>query len=197
MRPDLPAAFLRGDETPLSEGLAETLGHLAYDRHWLERAAHQPADRAAALERVGKMQLLLWLRRTIALNAYFEVTHYQRPGADLDSLYAATYRRFVGVDLPPGDFVGTRDMLATTPLYFQSYLYANMIAAQLREAMRKQFGVEDLTQEPRVAGWLTKYFYAPGASIPWPEKIRRATGRPLSTDALTRYLLDTGPAGTR
>ena len=124
MRPDLPAAFLRGDETPLSEGLAETLGHLAYDRHWLERAAHQPADRAAALERVGKMQLLLWLRRTIALNAYFEVTHYQRPGADLDSLYAATYRRFVGVDLPPGDFVGTRDMLATTPLYFQSYLYA-------------------------------------------------------------------------
>ncbi len=197
MRPDLPAAFLRGDETPLSEGLAETLGHLAYDRHWLERAAHQPADRAAALERVGKMQLLLWLRRTIALNAYFEVTHYQRPGADLDSLYAATYRRFVGVDLPPGDFVGTRDMLATTPLYFQSYLYADMIAAQLREAMRKQFGVEDLTQEPRVAGWLTQHFYAPGASIPWPEKIRRATGQPLSTDALTRYLSDIGPAGTR
>jgi peptidyl-dipeptidase A len=194
-RPDLPASFLRGDETPLGEGTAETLGHLAYDRHWLERAAHQPADRAAALERVGKMELLLWIRRTIALNAYVEISHYLRPGADLDSLFAASYRRFVGVTLPAGDFVGGRDMFATGPLYFQSYLYANMIAAQLREAMRAQFGVEDLTREPRVAGWLTKYFYAPGASIPWPEKIRRATGKALSTAALTRYLAGAGGAG--
>jgi peptidyl-dipeptidase A len=188
MRPDLPPSFLRGDETPLGEGLAETLGHFAYDRHWLERAAHQPPERAAALERVGKLQLLLWIRRTIALNAYVEITHYLEPRADLDSLYAASYRRFVGVELPAGDYVGTRDVFATGPLYFQSYLYANMIAAQLREAMRRQFGVEDLTREPRVSGWLTKYFYAPGAGIPWPEKIRRATGKGLTTEALTRYL---------
>jgi peptidyl-dipeptidase A len=192
IRPDLPAAFLRGDETPLGEGLAETLGHLAYDRHWLERAAHQPPARAAALERVGKQQLLLWLRRSIALNASFEITHYVRPRADLDSLYAATYRRFVGLELPPGDYVGTRDMFATGPLYFQSYLYANLIAAQLREAMRAQFGVEDLTAEPRVAGWLTRNFFAPGAGIPWREKIRRATGKELTTEALTRYLAGAG-----
>ena len=31
MRPGLPPRFLQGDETPLGEGLAETLGHLAYD----------------------------------------------------------------------------------------------------------------------------------------------------------------------
>jgi peptidyl-dipeptidase A len=192
IRPDLPPAFLRGDDTPLGEGLAETLGHFAYDRHWLERAAHQSPERAAALERVGKMELLLWLRRTIGCNAYFEVTHYVRPAANLDSLYAASYRRFVGFDLPAGDFVGTRDMFATGPLYFQSYLYANMIAAQLREAMRAQLGVEDLTREPRVAGWMTEKLYAPGASIAWPEKVRRATGRALSTDALTRYLAGAG-----
>jgi len=36
------------------------------------------------------MQLLLWLRRTIALNASVEITHYLRPRADLDSLYAAS-----------------------------------------------------------------------------------------------------------
>ena len=73
-----------------------------------------------------------------------------------------TYRRFVGVALPEGSYFSTRDMFATGPLYFQSYLYANMIAAQLREAMRKEFGVEDLTREPRVAGWLTEHFFAMG-----------------------------------
>lgn len=197
IRSDLPPGFIRGDDTPLGEGLAETLGHLAYDRHWLERAAHQSPERAAALERVGKMELLLWLRRTIASNAYFEITHYVHPAAHLDSLYSASYRRFVGFDLPAADYVGTRDMFATGPLYFQSYLYANMVAAQLREAMREQFGVEDLTAERRVAGWMTANFYAPGASIPWPEKVRRATGRALSTDALTRYLAGAGAAGTR
>jgi peptidyl-dipeptidase A len=196
MRPDLPAAFFRGDETPLGEGLAETLGHFAYDRHWLERAAKLPADQAAALERVGKMQLLLWLRRSIALNASAEITQYRSRKLELDSLYRATYLRFVGIELPPGDYFSTRDMFATGPLYFQSYLYANMIATQLREAMREQFGVEDLTHELRVAGWLTRYFYASGAAVPWPEKIRQATGRPLSTDALARYLADAGPASS-
>ena len=82
----------------------------------------------------------------------------------------------------------TGDFFATGPLYAQSYLYANMIATQLREAMREQFGVDDLTREPRVGAWLTERFFAPGASVPWREKVQRATGKPLSTDALARYL---------
>jgi peptidyl-dipeptidase A len=188
MRKDLPAAFYRGDETPLAEGLAETIGHFAYDQAWLERAAGVPAARARELESVGKLALLLWIRRTIATSAYVEVSHYLHPAADLDSLFAASYQRFVGVTLPKGDYVSGRDMYATGPLYFQSYLYANMIAAQLREAMRKEFGVEDLTNEPRVAGWLTKHFFVEGAGVPWQEKVRRATGRPLSAEALGRYL---------
>jgi oligoendopeptidase F len=191
---NLPAICLLGDETPMSEGLAECLGHFAYDAHWLERAAHFAPERAAALERVGKMQLLLWLRRTICLNAWFELTAYGNLHGDLDSLYAAAYRRFVGVPLPPGRFFAYRDGFATGPLYFQSYLYANMIAVQLREAMRAQFGVDDLTREPRVAGWLTATCFAPGGSVPWPEKIRRATGRPLGTEALARYLAGAMPA---
>ena len=194
MRPGLPPRFLQGDETPLGEGLAETLGHLAYDHYWLERAAGVPAERARVLERVGKLQLLLWIRRSIATNAYVEISQYLDPAVNRDSLFAVTYRRFVGVALPEGSYFSTRDMFATGPLYFQSYLYANMIAAQLREAMRKEFGVDDLTREPRVAGWLTEHFFAMGAAVPWPEKIRRATGRPLSAEALGRYLAEAAGA---
>jgi len=190
----LTPVFLFGDETPMSEGLAETLGHFAYDAKWLEHSAHVAPERAAALERAGKMQLLLWLRRSICLNAYFELTAYGNLGVDLDSLFAATYKRFAGVELPRGTYWSYRDMFATGPLYFQSYLYANMIATQLREAMREQMGVTDLSQEKRVADWLTRYMYAPGASVPWPEKIVRATGKPLGTEALARYLAGAMPA---
>ena len=189
----LPPGFLLGDETPLSEGVAECLGHFAYDAHWLERAAGVSPQRAAQLERVGKMQLLLWLRRSICANAYFELTAYGNLDANLDSLYAATYKRFVCLELPQGRYFGYRDMFGTGPLYFQSYLYANMIATQLRDAMRQQFGVTDLTREKRVGPWLTAYCFGPGGSVPWPEKIRRATGRPLGTESLSRYLAGAMP----
>jgi len=63
-----------------------------------------------------------------------------------------------------------------------------MFAAQLREAMRKEFGTDDLSREPRVAGWLTRNFYGPGQSIPWMDKVRRATGRPLDSRALVQFL---------
>ena len=188
MRPDLSPIFFRGDETPLGEGLAETLGHFAYDRHWLAHAAGVSPEQAERLEQVGKMQLLLWLRRSITLQAYTEISLYRDRRMNPDSLYAAAYRRFAGVELPLGDYMGARDFFATGPLYAQSYLYANMIATQLREAMREQFGVDDLTREPRVGAWLTERFFATGATVPWREKVQRATGKPLSTDALARYL---------
>jgi Zn-dependent M32 family carboxypeptidase len=191
----LSPALLLLEETPMSEGLAECLGHFAYDARWLERAAHVSPQRAAALERVGRLQLLVWLRRSICLNAYVEITAYGNLHADLDSLYAATYKRFMGIELPAGGFFGARDDYATGPLYLQSYLYANMIATQLREAMSAQLGARDLTRDPRVAGWLTDKMFAPGCSIAWPEKVRRSTGKPLGTEALARYLAGAMPAG--
>ena len=85
-------------------------------------------------------------------------------------------------------------MFARDRSTFSDISTRNMIAAQLREAMRKEFGVDDLTREPRVAGWLTEHFFAMGAAVPWPEKIRRATGRPLSAEALGRYLAEAAGA---
>jgi hypothetical protein len=188
IRKDLPWILMDLDPEPLSEGLAETLGHFAYDRHWLERAAGIDAKRAAELERVGKLQLLLWLRRSIALNASVEMIAYGTPDPDLDAILREQYARWVGIALPAGDFTGARIELGTSPALFHAYLYANMVAAQLREAMRESFGVEDLTAEPRVAGWLSEHMFAPGAAEPWQQKIERATGRPLGPDALLRYL---------
>ncbi|MFI5248782.1 MAG: hypothetical protein ACHQTF_02365 [Gemmatimonadales bacterium] len=188
MRPDLSPIFFAGDETPMGEGTAETVGHFAYDRHWLARTANLTPAKAAALETVGKEQLLLWLRRSICLNAWIELNAYSNLHGDLEALTHESYQRFVGVELPPGQYFGDRDMFATGPLYFQSYLYANMIATQFRAAMRDQFHTSDLSQDSRVAAWLTTNVYADGGRIPWATKVMRATGHPLTVDALVTYL---------
>jgi hypothetical protein len=188
IRPDLPLSLLSADPQPATEGLGETLGHFAFDRRFLARVGGVNPEQAAALERLGKLEQLLWLRRSIGANAYAEVQAYLDLTANFDSIFTDSYRRFVGVDLPPGDYASTRDLFGTVPLYYPAYLYANMFAAQLREAMRKEFGTDDLSREPRVAGWLTRNFYGPGQSIPWMDKVRRATGRPLDSRALVQFL---------
>jgi Zn-dependent M32 family carboxypeptidase len=43
-----------------------------------------------------------------------------------------------------------------------------------------------------VARWLTERFFAMGGAVPWPEKVRRATGHALTAEALGRYLADAG-----
>ena len=188
IRPDLPLSLLSADPQPATEGLGETLGHFAFDRRFLAQVGGVNPEQAAALERLGKLEQLLWLRRSIGANAYAEVQAYLDLTANFDSIFTDSYRRFVGVDLPPGDYASTRDLFGTVPLYYPAYLYANMFAAQLREAMRKEFGTDDLSREPRVAGWLTRNFYGPGQSIPWMDKVRRTTGRPLDSRALVQFL---------
>ncbi len=188
IRPDLPLSLLSSDPQPATEGLGETLAHFAFDRRFLGRVGGVNPEQAAALERLGKLEQLLWLRRSIGANAYAEVQAYLDLSANFDSVFTDSYRRFVGVDLPPGDYASTRDLFGTVPLYYPAYLYANMFAAQLREAMRKEFRTDDLSREPRVAEWLTRNFYGPGQSIPWMEKVRRATGRPLDSRALVEFL---------
>src|SRR5262249_4782546 len=121
---NLSPIFLSGDQTPMSEGLAECLGFFAYDHHLPQPAAQRAPASSVTLERAGKLGQFVWLRRSICLNAWFEITAYGNLHANLDSLYAVAYQRFTRIDLPPGHYFGYRDMLATGPIYYQSYLYA-------------------------------------------------------------------------
>jgi len=38
-----------------------------------------------------------------------------------------------------------------------------------------------LIGKPEVGAWLAEHYYAPGAGVPWADKIVRATGGPLGT----------------
>lgn len=185
---NLPAGLLNLDAPPLSEGVAECLGHFAYDRNWLGRTTGLALEKAARLERIGKLQLLLWLRRTVCLNSWVELHAYDNLDADLDALFAKGFQKFMCCELPNGRFFGMTETYGTSPLSIASYLYANMIATQLREAMRKKLSSDDLSADPRVGPWLTKHIFLPGLTVAWDKKIFAATGKALGTEALARFL---------
>ena len=61
-----------------------------------------------------------------------------------------------------------------------------MIAAQTIAYMREKYG--RLLGNAEVSEFRIGNYYGLGASIDWPEKIRRATGGKLSAEALVRQL---------
>jgi hypothetical protein len=171
-----------------SEGMAEVLGDFTRRPDWLRTAGLSddeienyrrellPAQTSARL-----FELLCNLR--IELAAYREI------GADT----AARERELVAeirmldfpADEPPQWEANT--WYTTYPVYWQNYILASAIAAQVHETLTDQFGPA-ASINSRVASFLAERFYAPGNSQPWSERIHRGTGRTLEPDALLRRM---------
>jgi peptidyl-dipeptidase A len=72
--------------------------------------------------------------------------------------------------------------IAVAPVYYQNYLYGELIASQLTHA----FG--PLVDDPDAGRALVAQFFAPGAMPRWDRLIETATGSALSPNALVHDL---------
>jgi Zn-dependent M32 family carboxypeptidase len=72
------------------------------------------------------------------------------------------------------------------PIYYQNYLLADMIAAQLHHVVKQKTKRNHILGNDRVAGFLTKHFFGHGKYYRWDELLKRVTGKPLNANA---YLL--------
>jgi len=77
--------------------------------------------------------------------------------------------------------------LASEPVYNQNYLVAALIAAQVHETLRSEFG-DGYMENPQVSRWLVERLYTPGESVPWRDRVRQATGKDLGIEAYVRQL---------
>jgi peptidyl-dipeptidase A len=106
----------------------------------------------------------------------------------MDATWLELQRRCGGTALPreAGCRWAADQMIVSHPIYWHTYLIAELIAHQTREAIQAEDGV--LLGNAKISTFLMERYYKPGASRPWLEKIAAATGKPLSGDAFFRYL---------
>ena len=169
-----------------TDAMAEVLGEFTRDPYWLSQYTQIPKDRLQqyALTSLGSD---LYSIRSLVTMVSFELEAYKNPMQDLDSLENALNQTFLLVDVPDDTVSQWASMsyLVTNPMYYQNYVLATLITAQVHQALRETFGAR-LINDPKVAPWLIDNLYAAGESLPWKERIRLATGSDLTVDAFVQ-----------
>jgi peptidyl-dipeptidase A len=80
--------------------------------------------------------------------------------------------------VPPGGGWASKIQLGCAPVYYHTYLYGALVAAQLRAVLRSEVG--GLVGRPAAGSFLTEHVFRHGESIRWDRLIENATGQPLS-----------------
>jgi peptidyl-dipeptidase A len=76
--------------------------------------------------------------------------------------------------------------LTVAPVYYQNYLYGELVASQLQATLDARAG--GVVDESAAGRFLVDEVFRPGASLRWDRLVERATGEPLTAAHLAREL---------
>jgi peptidyl-dipeptidase A len=183
------AWLLRDTHLVATEASALLFGALAGEREWLERVLGLGSDEAGELEarlRAARATRLLVFTRWVLVMTGFERRLYADPEADLDSIWWDLVSRHQLVT-PPEDRHApdwaAKIHVAVAPVYYHTYLYGAIVAAQIRDALTDVAG--GLVDRPQAGTLLAERLFAPGLSVRWDRLVEQVTGSPLSVTALS------------
>lgn len=187
-----PEYALRGaGPGPFAEGMAVTITEIVQrGQCWLRECTDAPQDAIAAHDRAQRLGRLTGERGTMGVSV-FEVLAYDDPEAELNALWRKTMARFTLYREEDLADWAAHTLFTTHPLYYPSYVLANTLAAQTVDHLEGMLG--SLLGNKQVARFLTDNYYAPGRTIPWMEKVERATGQPLEPEAMLRRMQGSTP----
>jgi len=192
VRPDVPW-LLRGAAHALTtEGVAMLFGRLVRDPEWLRNVVELPADELDALiPRLieARRAALLVFARWVLVVTHFERAFYADPDGDLDTLWWDLVERYQLVRRPDDRSApdwASKIHLAVVPVYYQNYLYGELIASQLDATLTARAG--GIVDRPEAGRFLVEKIFAPGATLRWDHLIEQATGEPLTAAHLAHQL---------
>ena len=122
----------------------------------------------------------------------FEKGMYENPEQDLQKLWWDLVSKYQGIQPPAGrehdhDYAA-KAHITGAPCYYQNYLIADIIVAQLENTLDKLTGGSTIVGSKKAGRWLVDNWFAPGATLRWDELIKKATGRPLDPSFWTKNL---------
>lgn len=176
--------IFRRDSGILGEGMAELIGYITRNPSWL---ASMGFDQESSLE-MQKRLIAPWFHylRERTSNALAEYQIYENPNADPDQILTLTERDILGVTIEATPRWAADSWYINYPIYWQNYVLADLIASQIHQTLDARYG--GLHGHPEALAEIRKFYYAPGATIDWQEKILQHTGSALQADALVKDL---------
>ncbi len=183
VRRDLPW-LLRTMHPLTTEGVAMLFGRLPRDPRWLAGVAGLDDGRVDTLrDGLARMQrgALLVFARWVLVMTNFERGLYADPDADHDTRWWDLVERYQQVPRPAGRRApdwAAKIHLAAAPVYYQNYLYGEMVASQLDATLHARAG--GLVGRPEAGALLADRFFGPGTSMRWDRLVEHATGEPLT-----------------
>ena len=176
--------LLRDCHLTTTEGVAILMGRLAGDAEWLERVAGVSEPEAQALATPLRSMLAashVVFARWVLVMTNFERALYTDPDGDLDARWWELAARFQQLT-PPDDRRApdwaAKVHIACAPVYYHTYLYGGMTAAQLSAALERETG--GLVDRPAAGALLVERVFQPGLAERWDHLLERATGEPLT-----------------
>jgi peptidyl-dipeptidase A len=189
--PDLPW-LLRTMHPLTTEGVAMLFGRLVRDPEWLGAVAGVAKPDLEALvpqlERARRASLLTFARWVLVMT-HFERSLYADPDADLTARWWELVERFQLLTRPDGREApdwAAKIHVALAPVYYQNYLYGELVASQLQSTLRARAG--GIVDRPQAGALLVDELFAPGLRVRWDALIEQVTGEPLTARHLAAEL---------
>jgi peptidyl-dipeptidase A len=186
--------FLRSyAHTFTTEAIANMFGRMSSNPEWLKANAGVTEEEATRIgNEVNKSLQLeqLIFSRWSQVIFRFEKSMYENPDQDLNSLWWNLVTKYQLLKKPEGrnnnaDWA-SKIHIALYPCYYHNYLLGELLASQLSWYIRTNVlntppeSIIDISGHPEAGQYLREKVFYPGASLPWSEMIRKATGEELT-----------------
>lgn len=181
------------EEGFLNEGSANFFGNLVNTRRFYKTYLKLTPAQLAKVTKMKQNFLpqRLYLIRWTLLWMYFERDLYttHANATDPTPQFWKRYAQMMG-DVPskPPAYWGILIHFVSHPIYYQNYLLADMLAAQLHEAAKRITKHPSVLQNPKIASFLRERFFRHGRFYQWDELLKRITGQSLNAKAYLNSL---------
>ena len=189
---DVPWLVRQAAHPLTTEGVAMLFGRLVREPDWLATIGGlAPGTLSDLLPRLDEARraALLTFARWVLVVTHFERQLYADPDGDLDARWWDLVEQYQQVRRPEGqrhDDWASKIHLAVVPVYYQNYLYGEMVASQLTTSILERAG--GFVDREAAGRYLAHDFFRPGGSLRWDELMEQATGEPLTAKHLARQI---------